>query len=435
MAPDWPQYNLGELCSLITDGKHGDCEDQPNSGFYFLSVKDILGNRLVYDNARQITKTDFLETHRRTNLEPGDVLFTNTGTIGRMAIAQNDPRTYRTTFQKSVAILKPKRNVIDPHFLYYLLHFENAKLCEFAAGTTQKNLLLQDFRRFVVRVPKLNEQSLIVDILRTLDDKIELNREMNETLEAIARAIFKSWFVDFDPVCAKAEGRKPYGLSAETAALFPNSFREGIPLGWEESTLATFTELQNGYAFKSSDWQEVGVPVVKIGSVKPGIVNIKDVSFVSAELAEQHSLFRLQPGDILVGLTGYVGETGRVPPTSNPPLLNQRVARFRPKKVQGEPSAFVYACVRDPKFKDFATAKAHGSAQPNVSVSELLSYPLVNPGQQIIKAFEDTFRPLLSLLLANCGEVDTLNDLRDFLLPKLLCGEIKVKDVGKLVPA
>ena len=221
MAGEWSKIMLGDLCSLITDGKHGDCEDQANSGFYFLSVKDVVNNRLVYENARQITKRDFSETHRRTNLEPGDVLFTNTGTIGRMAIAQDDPKTYRTTFQKSVAILKPKRDLIDPYFLYYLLHFDNAKLSDFAAGTTQKNLLLKDLRGFTVQVPSLHEQCAIVHILGTLDDKIELNRRMNETLEAMARAIFQSWFVDFDPVRGKTEGLDP-GLLKDVVDLFPD---------------------------------------------------------------------------------------------------------------------------------------------------------------------------------------------------------------------
>ena len=205
---EWSQFTLSELCSLITDGKHGDCQEQPHSGFYFLSVKDILGNRLVYENARQITEKDFSETNRRTNLQPGDILFTNTGTIGRIAIAGDDPRTYQTTFQKSVAILKARRDLIEPDFLYYLLHFENARLSEFAAGTTQQNLLLKDIRTFAVKVPPLPEQRAIAHILGTLDGKIELNRQMNQTLEEMVRAIYKDWFVDFGPIRAKIEGLK-----------------------------------------------------------------------------------------------------------------------------------------------------------------------------------------------------------------------------------
>ena len=166
----------GVLCTLITDGKHGDCKDEKRSGFYFLSVKDVVGNRLIYDNARQISEGDFTETHRRTNLAPGDVLFTNTGTIGRMAIAPQDAKTFRTTFQKSVAILKPRREIIDSRYFYYLLQFDNTRLSNLAAGTTQKNLLLKDLRSFLVEIPGLSEQRIVANILGALDDKFELNR-------------------------------------------------------------------------------------------------------------------------------------------------------------------------------------------------------------------------------------------------------------------
>ena len=104
-------YTLEEITTLITDGKHGDCQDLASSGYYFLSVKDVKDDRLNYEKARQVTQKDFEETHRRTNLEPGDILFTNTGTIGRMAIASANELTRRTTFQKSVAILKPRINL------------------------------------------------------------------------------------------------------------------------------------------------------------------------------------------------------------------------------------------------------------------------------------------------------------------------------------
>ena len=171
MMDEWQHLTLGEICSLITDGKHGNCTNEANSGYFFLSVKDVFDNRLVYDNARQIKEEDFLETHRRTNLESGDILFTNTGTIGRMAIVPEDPRTKRTTFQKSVAILKPKRNLVIPHYLYYTLKFNNKRLSELAEGTTQKNLLLKDFRTFDVKIPPLPKQLTITHILRTLDYK------------------------------------------------------------------------------------------------------------------------------------------------------------------------------------------------------------------------------------------------------------------------
>jgi len=145
--------NLGDLCSLITDGKHGDCRDEFNSGYYFVSVKDLLDGEINYENVRQITKADFDETHRRTNLTAGDILLTNTGTIGRMAIVKDLPETNRTTFQKSVAILKPRKGVAKTCYLYLLIKFHIKDIIDLAGGSTQSNLLLGDLRSFKINYP------------------------------------------------------------------------------------------------------------------------------------------------------------------------------------------------------------------------------------------------------------------------------------------
>ena len=145
--------NLGDLCSLITDGKHGDCIDELNSGYYFVSVKDLSNGEIIYDNARQITKKDFDETHRRTSLSAGDILLTNAGTIGRMAIVKAIPETSRTTFQKSVAILRPKNKVAKSYYLYLLLKFHLREIIDLAGGSTQSNLLLGDLRNYKIKYP------------------------------------------------------------------------------------------------------------------------------------------------------------------------------------------------------------------------------------------------------------------------------------------
>ena len=156
----WAEETLGELCSLITDGKHGNCKNEDDSGYYFISCKDVREGRIHYENSRQIVHGDFAETHRRTDLGPGDVLLTNSGTIGRLAIAPDDEKTQRTTFQKSVAILKPLPERITSHFLYYSLAANRARLINSAGGAAQKNLLLGELRRFTIRVPPLAEQEV-----------------------------------------------------------------------------------------------------------------------------------------------------------------------------------------------------------------------------------------------------------------------------------
>ena len=120
---DWEVKKLVDITVNITDGKHGDCQNEQNSKYYFISCKDIENGQINYKNARQITKADFDDTHKRTKLEVGDILLTNSGTIGRLAIAKDSNFAYRTTFQKSVAILKPNKAVILSEFLYYALLF------------------------------------------------------------------------------------------------------------------------------------------------------------------------------------------------------------------------------------------------------------------------------------------------------------------------
>lgn len=144
---------LSNMCSLITDGKHGDCQNEENSGYYFVSVKDLSNGEIIYDNARQITKRDFDETHKRTNLSAGDILLTNSGTIGRMVIVKDAPETNKTTFQKSVAILKPKYDVAPTYYLYSLLKSEIKNISDLAGGSTQSNLLLGDLRNYEINYP------------------------------------------------------------------------------------------------------------------------------------------------------------------------------------------------------------------------------------------------------------------------------------------
>lgn len=165
----WVKKTLGEVCEQITDGKHGDCTNEYNSEFFFLSAKDVKNGTLHYEKARQISRSDFEETHRRTNLEPGDILITNAGTIGRMAIAPENYKTRRTTFQKSVAILKPKKTIFDSEFAFYCLSSGLARFKKLSAGAAQKNLLLRDLRSYVFSTPAgLDEQRIVAAGLRAI---------------------------------------------------------------------------------------------------------------------------------------------------------------------------------------------------------------------------------------------------------------------------
>jgi len=198
-AEGWLEKNLEDVCDQITDGKHGDCQDEEGSGYYFLSAKDVKNGTLNYAKARQITRADFEETHRRTNLEPGDILITNAGTIGRMAIAPSDDRTARTTFQKSVAILKPKRKVIDSTFAFYCLSSGLTRFVNLSAGAAQKNLLLRDLRSYYFALPsQLDEQRKVASKLSALSTETQrlefIYQQKHVGLEALKKSLLHQAF-------------------------------------------------------------------------------------------------------------------------------------------------------------------------------------------------------------------------------------------------
>jgi type I restriction enzyme, S subunit len=321
---------------------------------------------------------------------------------------------------------------VNPRWLYYKLL--SMSLDQYRAGTSQPFIALDALMSATVDIPDRNTQNLIADALSALDDKIELNRRMNTTLEAMARALFQSWFVDFDPVHAKAEGRQPVGMGAETTALFPDSFEDSvlgpIPKGWEVTSLGNMIGLLNGFAFKSQDWMECGVPVVKIGSVKPGYIDLDEGSFVSEEVAYEASRFALQVGDILIGMTGYVGEVGIMYDLDVSPLLNQRVGKFEFNQKNGWTREVCYPLLRHPRFKKFVVDRSVGSAQANVSSSAILEFPVVHPAEQLVRAFDEVITPLVRKLIANYQEIDQCRRNRDTLLPKLLSGELRIGDVA-----
>jgi len=186
---NWEEKSIGELCSLVTDGKHGDCQNEIESGYYFVSVKDLINGDIFYDNVRQITKKDFEETHKRTDLKPGDILLTSSGTIGRMIVVKDDPKTYRTTLQKSVAILKPIIDLAPSYYLYSLLNSEMKNIIELAGGSTIANLLLGDLKRFEIKYPGqpliFKYDKLVTPIFKTIEIKSKENQKLTELKELL----------------------------------------------------------------------------------------------------------------------------------------------------------------------------------------------------------------------------------------------------------
>ncbi len=282
-----------------------------------------------------------------------------------------------------------------------------------ASGTTVLGIKQSELRKIILTLPPIEEQRAIAHILGKLDDKIELNRRTNETLEAMARALFKSWFVDFDPVRAKAERRDP-GLPKPLADLFPDSFEDSelgeIPKGWEVKKLGDLLELAYGKALKAEDRKSGGVPVY--GS--NGQVGWHDERLVAG------------PG-IIVGRKGNPGvvtwapidffaidTTFYVAPTANCQHLY-----------------FLFHALR---LHDLASLGAD-SAVPGLNRNMAYMSAQVLPSKSLLDKFDTYAAAIASRVNENNGESRTLATLRDTLLPKLISGELRVKAASRFMDA
>ena len=431
MAGEWETKRIGDLGRVVT-GKTPSTAVVENFGgnYPFITIPDMDGRREISMSARTLSEQG-AQSLRTCRLPPGAVMMSCIATIGNCGI------TTRPSFTNQQINTLICGDDAEPKFVYYCFtQLGHALEAAGGGGSVYTNVSKSRFEEIELTLPPLAEQKAIAAVLGALDDKIELNRRMNATLEAMARALFQSWFVDFDPVRKnKDEGGR---MKDEISTLFPDSFQESafalIPKGWEATTLGACIGFRSGFSFKSQDWQESGVPVVKIGSVKPGIIDLSQVSYVSEDIAQQAARYRLGTGDMLIGMTGYVGEVGLIPPSDNPPLLNQRVGKFVMAKPGTESLAFWYCATRQPEFKTFVEARSHGTAQANVSGESIMEFPLVVPRAELLDEFNRKCQPLLDRILANHGESRTLATLRDTLLPKLLSGELSVADMKKNLP-
>jgi len=334
------------------------------------------------------------------------------------------------------AVLRPKPDLIDPRYLYTCVFdrsFTNY-LVSREKGAAYPAVLPEDISNAAIKLPPLPEQRAIACILGSLDDKIEANRRMNETLEAIARALFKSWFVDFDPVRAKAEGREPAGMDAETAALFPDSFEETelgeVPKGWEVKSFADTVEIIGGGTPKTSidGYWNGDIPWFSVvDAPRESDVWVIDTEKKITLAGVENSSTRILPqGTTIISARGTVG---RVALVGVPMAMNQSCYGLRGRA--DKKGFFTYFSTR--AVVSNLLQKTHGSVFDTITRDTLKGVITVSPPSQFVREFEQSTAVLLERIRENNFEFHTLIALRDALLPKLISGTIRLKDVEPVV--
>ncbi len=445
MAGEWPTRTIDELKAksraAIAIGPFG---SRMKSDCYVPSGVPVIRGTNISDTRDLIGEMVYITPVKAAEVQSSiifadDLFFPHRGSIGLVGIV---PRKGAARYVQSSSMMKLTcdRSLVEPLYLFYFFRSAQGRqeLLKNAStvGTPGIGQPLSSLKAIHVPLPPLAEQKAIAGVLGALDDKIELNRRMNATLEAMARALFQSWFVDFAPVRAKLDARPPAGLDPATAALFPDHLEDSplghIPKGWEVCSLADKIELLSGGTPKTSEpsYWDGDIPwySVRDAPSETDVWAIHTEKHVTKEGIANSAAQILPEGTTIISARGTVGKLALV---GTPMAMNQSCYGVRGTKGYGD--FFTYFALRQ------ATAdlqqRTHGTVFDTITRQTFETLDCIFPPANLTAAFDRTVAPLLAQLRANLHQSRILATLRDTLLPKLLSGELSVTENERLAEA
>ncbi|VEJ05755.1 type I restriction enzyme, R subunit [Campylobacter lari] len=392
---NWKKCKLGDICSKITDGSHKSPPSQ-TSGFPMASVKDMEYNQINLNTCRKISKEDYLKlVASGCQPEINDILIAKDGSYLKHVFRVR--KKEELVLLSSIAIIRPILEQVCPQFLTYV--FKNKRFIEeieanYVTGAVIPRIVLRDFKEIEITLPPLEEQRQIAAILSSIDDKIELLHEQNKTLEKLAQTLFRHYFIEN-----------------------PNP-------SWQEKPLKDVCVILNGYAFKSKEYSQNGTKIVRTTNFKNGFIDNKDVIYID-NLENQYDKYLLRKNDFLLVMVGaslgnYVVVTSNVLPA----LQNQNMWNFR--ALEGVSQHYLNYALRD-IIKE-SVYGASGSAREFFQKNQFYEKNILVPSFEIMNKFEEEISGFYDKLNENLEQIQTLENMRDILIPKLLNGEIKINN-------
>jgi len=403
---EWKEITLGDFMTL-------------QRGFDLPESSRIAGSSPI------IASTGIVGTHNKAMVKGPGVVIGRSGSIGGGQFIQSDFWPLNTTLW----VKDFKGN--DPRFCYYLL--KSIDLTRFNAGSGVPTLNRNHIHPLPINVPtSITEQKAIAHILGSLDDKIELNRRMNETLEAMARAIFKDWFVDFGPTRAKIAGRAPY-LPEPIWSLFPDAIdpQSGLPIGWEIAPFESIVSVKDG-THDSPKMSDFGYPLITSKHLKNGYIDFDSAYLISEkDFLEVNKRSKVDRLDILITMIGTVGNLFFVDYKS----IDFAIKNVGLFKTSEKPhlAEYLYLYLGSSNITNYLASRQSGTTQSYLTLKTLRTIPVVLPKVELVEAFKTKISSIFERIAVNRDESRTLAELRDRLLPKLMSGQIRVKDAEKLV--
>ena len=456
---NWQKYSLEEICLKITSGGTPSRQNPKlykNGNINWIKTKE-LNNGYIFESEEKITEEAIKKSSAKL-LPVNTILLAMYGaTVGELGILGKEMACNQAC---CALIIDPKK--ADYRFIFYLLRLYKKEIQSLATGAAQQNLSAKTIKEFSFYIPNLEKQKKIADILSELDKKIDLNTQINQTLEQISQALFKSWFVDFDPVRAKVQalsdglsleqaelaamqaisGKTPEELTAlsqtqpdhydelaETAKAFPCEMVEidggEVPKGWEIKALPEIIDFLEGPGIRN--WQytdeEDGIKFINIRCIQNGDLTLTTANKITKEEAfGKYKHFQLEEDDIVVSTSGTLGRFAFVRKEHLPLSLNTSVIRFRPIKNKST-LGFIAGFVENQLQHELET-RASGSAQRNFGPTHLKQISLLVPDFKLLELHQKYASSLFGKRKQLLSEIDVLKDTRDLLLPKLLNGEI-----------
>ena len=393
---EWKEYKLEDICD-VRDGTH-DTPKQTTDGKYLVTSKHIKGGRIDLSSAYKISLEDFDFINRRSKVDQWDILISMIGTVGEICLISEQP----DFAIKNVGLIKTENEDLAKYLYYYLKSPEaQNNISARLKGTTQQYLSLGEIRQFPIKLPPLPTQQKIAAILSSLDDKIELNNKINTNLEQQAQALFKNWFVDFEPFGGK------------------------MPEGWKEVEFRDVCEnITDGVHNTVVDDPNGEYLLLSCKNIKGGILTIasseRKINKKTFERLRKRT--KLAKGDILLSSVGTVGEMYLLNETPDNYEFQRSVAIIKPNTSLISP-AFLYESMLFQK--DTIIHSAHGAVQQCIFITDVGDFTTILPTIDIIEKFTKIVQPMLDTITANQHENQKLSNMRDTLLPKLMNGEIE----------
>lgn len=422
---EWRETPLSSIADL-SGGFAFKSGDYARAGRFILRTLNIRDDSSITRDDAVFLPEKLCPEYERFELEPGDTLFVMVGaTLGKIGFVRSTDLP--ALLNQNMWRIRAKPEVADPRFVHYAFRYAVKSSLGWASGSARDFVRRDDYRNLLILVPSMTEQQAIGALLGALDDKIELNRRTNETLEDIVRALFKSWFIDFDPVRAKVEARAPT-LPRRIADLFPDSFEDSelgeIPRGW-----------QLGHFGDVADNPRRGASPSEIQPTTPYIA-LEHMPRKSIALSEwgtaagvESGKFVFHAGEILFGkLRPYFHKVGVAPVDG---VCSTDILVVIPKSDDW--FGFVLGHVSSEAFVEYTNAGSTGTKMPRTNWTDMARYAVVLPPEPLAAAFAELIRPFISRILKAIHQSRTLGTLRNTLLPKLVSGEVRLRDAERIV--